>query len=182
MKAITKITFCSPMDNDLLTISTDGVKYESANEHTLHWMYQTQDRFVFELFLKHIFERIPMSFAPASSACVQIAWTDADGMTETVAIPFYSEGLHACLHYASLAVPHFETIPLVLRRGLQHSVCPVCERSLFEETGIYEVCTICQWEDDPIESIHPDYTGGANSGWSQNAWRENFLSGNVEPH
>jgi hypothetical protein len=28
--------------------------------------------------------------------------------------------------------------------------------------GEYEICEICGWEDDPVQSADPDYAGGAN--------------------
>lgn len=28
--------------------------------------------------------------------------------------------------------------------------------------GEYELCEVCNWEDDPIQSAEPDYPGGAN--------------------
>ena len=42
-------------------------------------------------------------------------------------------------------------------------ICPCCENfSLDEKSGSYEICTICQWEDDKTQSKDPDYKGGAN--------------------
>lgn len=28
--------------------------------------------------------------------------------------------------------------------------------------GDYDICPICFWEDDPVQSENPDYRGGAN--------------------
>jgi hypothetical protein len=28
--------------------------------------------------------------------------------------------------------------------------------------GCYEICEVCEWEDDPVQSTDPGYTGGAN--------------------
>lgn len=28
--------------------------------------------------------------------------------------------------------------------------------------GEYEICDVCGWEDDPVQSADPDYVGGAN--------------------
>ncbi|MDC6178255.1 hypothetical protein C2I33_22795 [Ralstonia solanacearum] len=40
--------------------------------------------------------------------------------------------------------------------------CPCCgEKTLFE-LGVYEICPICLWEDDPTQSTDPEYKGGAN--------------------
>lgn len=42
--------------------------------------------------------------------------------------------------------------------------CPCCGyRTLDEEPpGTYDICSICFWEDDPIQYEDPDYEGGAN--------------------
>lgn len=43
------------------------------------------------------------------------------------------------------------------------STCPVCGREdAFNEPGGYEVCALCQWEDDPEQRINPDFPCGAN--------------------
>ena len=41
--------------------------------------------------------------------------------------------------------------------------CPCCNSRTVGEPGTYEVCDLCGWEDDPIQSTDPDYAGGANS-------------------
>ncbi|HDS1074490.1 TPA: hypothetical protein QDZ65_001500 [Stenotrophomonas maltophilia] len=41
--------------------------------------------------------------------------------------------------------------------------CPCCGNLTISENGNYEICSICQWEDDPVQSKSPDYSGGANS-------------------
>lgn len=42
--------------------------------------------------------------------------------------------------------------------------CPCCGKLTFEENppGTYEICSNCNWEDDPIQFNNPDYSGGAN--------------------
>ena len=40
--------------------------------------------------------------------------------------------------------------------------CPVCGKHLFEESGAYEICPVCGWEDDPVQRREPDLIGGAN--------------------
>jgi anaerobic ribonucleoside-triphosphate reductase len=42
-------------------------------------------------------------------------------------------------------------------------ICPCCELRTILETGAYEICTICGWEDDPTQSKDPNFSGGANS-------------------
>ena len=40
--------------------------------------------------------------------------------------------------------------------------CPCCGTRTFAEPGGYEICEVCGWEDDPVQSANPDYAGGAN--------------------
>ncbi|QHC36517.1 CPCC family cysteine-rich protein [Komagataeibacter xylinus] len=40
--------------------------------------------------------------------------------------------------------------------------CPCCEALTISEYGDYEICMICNWEDDPVQSADPDFSGGAN--------------------
>jgi anaerobic ribonucleoside-triphosphate reductase len=40
--------------------------------------------------------------------------------------------------------------------------CPCCGSLTLSEMGGYEICPVCNWEDDPIQSADPDYAGGAN--------------------
>lgn len=40
--------------------------------------------------------------------------------------------------------------------------CPCCGFETISEIGTYEICEVCNWEDDPIQSANPDYRGGAN--------------------
>lgn len=42
--------------------------------------------------------------------------------------------------------------------------CPCCGEMTFAENppGTYEICSNCNWEDDPIQFNDPDYSGGAN--------------------
>jgi anaerobic ribonucleoside-triphosphate reductase len=30
------------------------------------------------------------------------------------------------------------------------------------EVGSYEICPVCNWEDDPVQEEDPSYGGGAN--------------------
>lgn len=43
--------------------------------------------------------------------------------------------------------------------------CPCCGfKTLSEETrGSFEICVLCDWEDDDVQLRHPDLEGGANS-------------------
>jgi hypothetical protein len=40
--------------------------------------------------------------------------------------------------------------------------CPCCSNLTIYEPGSYEICEICEWEDDPVQSDDPSYAGGAN--------------------
>jgi rubredoxin len=42
--------------------------------------------------------------------------------------------------------------------------CPCCGYMVLNEEppGTYDICSICYWEDDPIQFDDPDYGGGAN--------------------
>jgi hypothetical protein len=40
--------------------------------------------------------------------------------------------------------------------------CPCCGYLTLSELNHYEICDICDWEDDPIQSQDPNYMGGAN--------------------
>ena len=40
--------------------------------------------------------------------------------------------------------------------------CPCCGAEEIGELGAYEICPVCGWEDDPVQSADPSYAGGAN--------------------
>lgn len=52
--------------------------------------------------------------------------------------------------------------------------CPLCGEFTIEESGRYEICPVCFWEDDPYQRNHPDYAGGANE-LSLNDYKKQFL-------
>lgn len=41
-------------------------------------------------------------------------------------------------------------------------ICPCCKKRCLGSEGEYEICDICGWEDDPLQSKDPDFAGGAN--------------------
>ena len=52
--------------------------------------------------------------------------------------------------------------------------CPCCGNyTLDDEPGHFDICPVCRWEDDNIQSFYPDYEGGAN-GISLNQARKNY--------
>ena len=40
--------------------------------------------------------------------------------------------------------------------------CPVCGEKTIEEPNTYDICEVCDWEDDPGQRKHPDDPIGAN--------------------
>jgi hypothetical protein len=40
--------------------------------------------------------------------------------------------------------------------------CPCCHAPVVSEPGGFEICPICGWEDDPVQSVDASYAGGAN--------------------
>jgi hypothetical protein len=40
--------------------------------------------------------------------------------------------------------------------------CPCCGHKVFEQSGNYEICPICFWEDDGVQLADPWFAGGAN--------------------
>ena len=40
--------------------------------------------------------------------------------------------------------------------------CPCCGYKVFEQSGNYEICPICFWEDDGVQLADPWFAGGAN--------------------
>ena len=55
-------------------------------------------------------------------------------------------------------------------------VCPVCGQYTFEHAGDYDICPVCNWEDDLIQLDDPDEEGGANH-MSMNQAREAWANG-----
>ena len=41
--------------------------------------------------------------------------------------------------------------------------CPCCGENTLEAQGEYEICDVCDWEDDPAQSENPDDDLGANT-------------------
>lgn len=55
--------------------------------------------------------------------------------------------------------------------------CPACRFLSLSEPppGTFEICSICGWEDDPVQFADPNVADGAN-GRSLNDWRSHFES------
>lgn len=66
-------------------------------------------------------------------------------------------------------------------RSKQHT-CPACGFLTREnpEYGSYDMCDICDWEDDPLQLVEPTYAGGANTpslfDWQQNIIENQLLT------
>lgn len=59
--------------------------------------------------------------------------------------------------------------------------CPCCGHLIFTEPpGSYEICSVCGWEDDPVQLANPCTTGGANK---ESLWeaQRNFEYTTPEP-
>jgi hypothetical protein len=49
------------------------------------------------------------------------------------------------------------------RLGEGKRPCPCCGHLTLEfDPGDYEICPVCYWEDDPVQSNDPDFKPGAN--------------------
>lgn len=55
-------------------------------------------------------------------------------------------------------------------------LCPCCENHSFYERESYEICPVCNWEDDPVQSKKTDLAGGANQ-MSLNEARKAYREG-----
>ena len=51
--------------------------------------------------------------------------------------------------------------------------CPCCGKTMVEE---YDICEVCDWENDPVQLWKPDREGGANK-MSLNDAREAYSKG-----
>lgn len=40
--------------------------------------------------------------------------------------------------------------------------CSCCDSFTLSIRGDYEICDVCGWEDDPVQSDDPTFEGGAN--------------------
>lgn len=76
----------------------------------------------------------------------------------------------------------FETYVARIEKGVMKSPqpgvrypCPCCGYPTLEERGGYEICQLCNWEDDGQHDPHADEVwGGPNSNYSLAEARNNF--------
>ena len=57
---------------------------------------------------------------------------------------------------------------------MEKIICPVCGEYVFEEK--YEICPVCGWENDKLQTENPDFEGGANR-MSLNQARKIYMEG-----
>lgn len=55
--------------------------------------------------------------------------------------------------------------------------CPCCDARELSTLGVYEICGVCGWEDDPVQARDVHYEGGANQVSLQQA-RERWTKNN----
>lgn len=55
--------------------------------------------------------------------------------------------------------------------------CPCCGEASVEE---YEICPVCNWQNDPIQTLHPYMAGGANKMTLEEAKAAFFAGRTVE--
>jgi len=40
--------------------------------------------------------------------------------------------------------------------------CSCCGEKTLDKDSIFEICSVCGWQDDEFQNENPDYAGGAN--------------------
>ena len=45
---------------------------------------------------------------------------------------------------------------------MEYKECPCCGNKTLTTRDEFEICGICGWEDDDVQSSDPDFAGGAN--------------------
>ncbi|MGO5489943.1 MULTISPECIES: CPCC family cysteine-rich protein [Acidaminococcus] len=53
--------------------------------------------------------------------------------------------------------------------------CLCCGKGIVEGNQLYDICSICGWEDDPVQAGNPEFSGGANKmslDEARKAWKE----------
>jgi hypothetical protein len=54
--------------------------------------------------------------------------------------------------------------------------CPVCGKYTFEDDNSFDICDVCSWCDDGVQTDDTNYEGGANK-MSLNQAREAYKKG-----
>lgn len=53
--------------------------------------------------------------------------------------------------------------------------CFCCGKGIVEGNQLYDICSVCGWEDDPVQAENPDFPGGANKmslNEARKAWKQ----------
>ena len=53
--------------------------------------------------------------------------------------------------------------------------CLCCGKGSVEGNQLYDICSICGWEDDPVQAENPEFVGGTNKmslNEARKAWKE----------
>ncbi|NKJ48094.1 hypothetical protein CIC12_15365 [Burkholderia sp. SG-MS1] len=59
--------------------------------------------------------------------------------------------------------------------------CPCCKSLTIGVRDDYEICPVCGWEDDPVQSSDPTFAGGANQN-SLNEARKHWQTTKTKVH
>ncbi|MBQ1629564.1 MAG: hypothetical protein II098_10495 [Treponema sp.] len=54
--------------------------------------------------------------------------------------------------------------------------CPCCGQKTLDSEHMFDICSVCGWEDDNVQFSNPDFRGGANF-FSLNEYRNAYLEG-----
>ncbi len=54
--------------------------------------------------------------------------------------------------------------------------CPCCGQKTLDSEHMFDICSVCGWEDDNVQFSNPDFRGGANF-FSLNEYRKAYLEG-----
>jgi len=53
--------------------------------------------------------------------------------------------------------------------------CMVCHNFTLDEDCLFDICEVCNWENDEVQHKHPNWGGGANKmslNEARKAWKE----------
>jgi hypothetical protein len=67
-----------------------------------------------------------------------------------------------------------ESTPMEPKKKTTKYICPSCGFNVFQEPpGSFEICPLCDWEDDRVQLRLPGFAGGANK---KNLYQHQFRS------